>query len=269
MAKLVGVLVKMVKGEAPFDAAAVLTALTGAATTMTQKIDVDASVPRWQRQGRHNGLARRSGKTWPGFQAARSTNSRPITAAAVAAPAQDLEALEARSSARSAADLRRLPRDLSHQEGLVPDRWRLLGKLAVAALALGVVGAAAFWFLTMPTAPRAPPKSPRSGPATPTRGERIFHAGGCTSCHARPKSTGAAQLELAGGLELKTPFGTFVPPEHLVRSEGRHRRMVARRFRQRHAARRFARRPAFLSGLSLCVLCAHEAGRRRRPVRLS
>ena len=27
----------------------------------------------------------------------------------------------------------------------------LLGKLAVAALALGVVGAAAFWFLTMPT----------------------------------------------------------------------------------------------------------------------
>lgn len=44
------------------------------------------------------------------------------------------------------------------------------------------------------------------------RGERIFWAGGCTSCHARPKSEGDARLELAGGLELKTPFGTFVPP---------------------------------------------------------
>ncbi|TIS33570.1 MAG: c-type cytochrome, partial [Mesorhizobium sp.] len=44
------------------------------------------------------------------------------------------------------------------------------------------------------------------------KGKRIFFAGGCTSCHAKPGSKGDARLELAGGLELKTPFGTFVPP---------------------------------------------------------
>jgi len=44
------------------------------------------------------------------------------------------------------------------------------------------------------------------------RGERIFWAGGCTSCHARPKAEGDARLELAGGLQLKTPFGTFTAP---------------------------------------------------------
>ena len=88
---------------------------------------------------------------------------------------------------------------------------RLLRKLAVAALALGVVGAAAFWFLTMPTRLGAA-EIAALGAGDAARGERIFRAGGCTSCHARPKSTGPAQLELAGGLELKTPFGTFVPP---------------------------------------------------------
>lgn len=44
------------------------------------------------------------------------------------------------------------------------------------------------------------------------RGERIFWAGGCASCHARPGAEGEGLLELGGGLELATPFGTFVPP---------------------------------------------------------
>ena len=50
------------------------------------------------------------------------------------------------------------------------------------------------------------------GDGEATAGERIFWAGGCASCHARPKAEGQARLELTGGLELKTPFGTFVPP---------------------------------------------------------
>jgi mono/diheme cytochrome c family protein len=87
----------------------------------------------------------------------------------------------------------------------------LLGKLAVAALALGVAGAAAFWVLTIPKRLSAA-EIAMLGTGDAKRGERIFHAGGCTSCHARPKAAGAAQLELAGGLELKTPFGIFVPP---------------------------------------------------------
>src|SRR5690606_15189005 len=32
------------------------------------------------------------------------------------------------------------------------------------------------------------------------------------SCHARPGASGAARLELAGGIELDTPFGVFVAP---------------------------------------------------------
>lgn len=50
------------------------------------------------------------------------------------------------------------------------------------------------------------------GTGDAVNGERIFHAAGCSSCHARPGSEGAARLELAGGLELKTGFGTFVAP---------------------------------------------------------
>jgi mono/diheme cytochrome c family protein len=44
------------------------------------------------------------------------------------------------------------------------------------------------------------------------RGERIFWAGGCASCHAGPGAEGDALLQLAGGRELETQFGTFVPP---------------------------------------------------------
>jgi mono/diheme cytochrome c family protein len=73
------------------------------------------------------------------------------------------------------------------------------------------IGAAAFWLLTEPKRLEAATLA-QLGAGDATRGERIFWAGGCTSCHARPKSEGDARLELAGGLQLNTPFGTFVPP---------------------------------------------------------
>ncbi len=44
------------------------------------------------------------------------------------------------------------------------------------------------------------------------RGETVFWASGCASCHARPKAKGDARLELAGGVRLVTDFGTFVAP---------------------------------------------------------
>lgn len=76
---------------------------------------------------------------------------------------------------------------------------------------LGGIGAAAFWLLTEPKRLEAATLA-ALGAGDAARGERIFWAGGCTSCHARPKSEGDARLELAGGLQLKTPFGIFVPP---------------------------------------------------------
>jgi mono/diheme cytochrome c family protein len=88
---------------------------------------------------------------------------------------------------------------------------RLVGKLVAAAAILGGVCAAGFWFLTIPH--RLDPQTVAAlGEGDATRGQRIFWAGGCTSCHSRPRSEGDARLELAGGMELKTPFGTFVPP---------------------------------------------------------
>ena len=85
---------------------------------------------------------------------------------------------------------------------------RTLGLTVVVAAA---VGTGAFWFLSAPQRLDADTVAQLGG-GDATRGERIFWAGGCASCHARPKSEGAARLEMAGGLELRTPFGTFVPP---------------------------------------------------------
>ncbi|MER8771763.1 cytochrome c [Mesorhizobium sp. M0960] len=87
----------------------------------------------------------------------------------------------------------------------------LLKKLVGAALVLGGVAAIAGWFLSAPVRLGAATLA-QLGPGDADRGKRIFYAGGCTSCHAKPGSQGDARLQLVGGLELKTPFGTFVPP---------------------------------------------------------
>ncbi|MFC3322179.1 cytochrome c [Mesorhizobium cantuariense] len=86
-----------------------------------------------------------------------------------------------------------------------------LKKLVGVALVLGGVGAVTGWVLSAPV--RLDSQTPaKLRPGDAVKGKRIFYAGGCTSCHAKPGSQGDARLQLAGGLELKTPFGTFVPP---------------------------------------------------------
>jgi mono/diheme cytochrome c family protein len=44
------------------------------------------------------------------------------------------------------------------------------------------------------------------------RGETVFWAMGCASCHAADGAQGEARLVLSGGHRLVTPFGTFVAP---------------------------------------------------------
>jgi mono/diheme cytochrome c family protein len=85
-----------------------------------------------------------------------------------------------------------------------------LKKLAAALVVVAAAGSAG-WFLSAPEK-LDPQTLAQLGTGDATRGERIFNAGGCVSCHARPKAEGDARLELAGGMELQTPFGTFVPP---------------------------------------------------------
>ncbi|TPI16101.1 cytochrome c [Mesorhizobium sp. B4-1-1] len=86
-----------------------------------------------------------------------------------------------------------------------------LKKLAGAVIVLGGAAAIVGWVLSAPARLDAAAVA-QLGPGDAARGKRIFYAGGCTSCHAKPGAQGDARLELVGGLELKTPFGTFVPP---------------------------------------------------------
>ncbi|RWC63905.1 cytochrome c [Mesorhizobium sp.] len=86
-----------------------------------------------------------------------------------------------------------------------------LKKLVGAVVILGGVGAVTGWVLSAPARLDSETLA-KLGPGDAATGKRIFYAGGCTSCHAKPGSQGEARLQLAGGLELKTLFGTFVPP---------------------------------------------------------
>lgn len=84
---------------------------------------------------------------------------------------------------------------------------KILGGLVLAAAA----GGAVFWFVT---APKPLPESAFAGLSTPdtANGERLFWAGGCASCHAPKGAAEKGDLTLSGGEPLKTPFGTFYPP---------------------------------------------------------
>ncbi|MGP3696417.1 c-type cytochrome [Rhodobacter sp. NSM] len=72
-----------------------------------------------------------------------------------------------------------------------------------------IAGAGGLW-LTRPV--KSDPVSFAGLTGDASRGERIFWAGGCASCHATPEATGEARLVLCGGERLSTDFGTFVVP---------------------------------------------------------
>jgi mono/diheme cytochrome c family protein len=82
-------------------------------------------------------------------------------------------------------------------------------KHIVAASVLVAGGFIAFWALTAPRAAvGANPALEQGGDAA--RGRIVFFAGGCASCHMTPKQDDP--LRLGGGLELKSPFGSFYAP---------------------------------------------------------
>jgi mono/diheme cytochrome c family protein len=84
----------------------------------------------------------------------------------------------------------------------------MLRRLLITAVFLAAVGAAVFWFVTMPATVAAS----ALGPHTPDlgNGKTMFYAGGCASCHATPNQEDKTRL--GGGSALKTAFGTFYPP---------------------------------------------------------
>lgn len=92
-------------------------------------------------------------------------------------------------------------------------------KLLTGLLALVVAGALAFSLLTVPRRlGQNAIAAASSGVAA--RGERIFWAGGCASCHAAKGAKGEDRLLLGGGAPLKTPFGTFYGPNLSPHQDG-------------------------------------------------
>jgi mono/diheme cytochrome c family protein len=86
----------------------------------------------------------------------------------------------------------------------------MLRRAAFVIVVLAIAVAALAWFLTAPE-PLQAAQLPDHRPDL-ANGELVFHAGGCSSCHAVPDSRGEDRLKLGGGLELKTDFGTFRVP---------------------------------------------------------
>ena len=77
------------------------------------------------------------------------------------------------------------------------------------AIAVAAVAAAA-WVLTAPRPIDGETARAVSAPGDPAAGKIVFFLAGCDSCHMSPGQTDP--LRLGGGQELKTPFGSFFPP---------------------------------------------------------
>lgn len=77
-------------------------------------------------------------------------------------------------------------------------------------LALGLVIAAGLWFLARPAT--LPPAAVAGLTGDATRGEQVFWAAGCASCHMAAGAKGEAQLVLSGGQRFPSDFGTFLAP---------------------------------------------------------
>ena len=77
-------------------------------------------------------------------------------------------------------------------------------------LILSVFGGGAFWLLTRPSTLPVDAFAGITGDAK--RGEPVFWAAGCASCHMAEGATGDAELVLAGGQKFPSAFGTFIAP---------------------------------------------------------
>ena len=73
-----------------------------------------------------------------------------------------------------------------------------------------LTGLAGFLWITQPRTGTLQDLSGLSGDVA--RGETVFWAAGCASCHMAPKATGAQQIVLAGGQKFASPFGSFLAP---------------------------------------------------------
>lgn len=88
----------------------------------------------------------------------------------------------------------------------------MVRKLGLLVVALALVGAALFWFITMPQV--VPVSELPAHTANLDNGRAMFDAGGCAACHATPTAEKDKhdRTRLGGGVGLGSPFGTFYAP---------------------------------------------------------
>jgi mono/diheme cytochrome c family protein len=86
------------------------------------------------------------------------------------------------------------------------DAMRLLRWLIL----LGLIGAGAVWFLARPAPLSEAEVAGVKGDTS--RGELVFWAAGCASCHMATGAKDEAQLVLSGGQRFPSDFGTFLAP---------------------------------------------------------
>ncbi|PIB23438.1 diacylglycerol kinase [Amylibacter kogurei] len=83
-------------------------------------------------------------------------------------------------------------------------------KLFRILFGLALIGAITAWFLSAPQYVDTADFENLSGDVA--RGEMVFAAGGCNSCHAAPDAKGDDKNILSGGQHFASDFGTFIAP---------------------------------------------------------
>ena len=123
----------------------------------------------------------------------------------------------------------------------------MLRKLVIFAVILAIVGAAAFWFITMPATVPASALAPLLAQPRQRREDVPCRRLRIVPCDAQPggQDTGSAA---ASRLNRRS---AVLHPEHLARPQRRHRQLERGGFPHRHVEGHFARRAPLLSGFSL------------------
>jgi len=83
-------------------------------------------------------------------------------------------------------------------------------RILLSLLVIFLVALAGAWSVTRPATVPEAALAGLTGDAT--RGEAVFWAAGCASCHAAEGANGEDRLTLTGGQRFASDFGTFVAP---------------------------------------------------------